>query len=108
MLYGHSPPGKLKKAATQPHLALFHGTTPTAAAMVLREGLKLMVRQFVHQSIDLDTLVRVGKRKCGNPVRLLVDSALAVAEGVVFHLGKAILWLADNGSIRFIRRNSQP
>jgi putative RNA 2'-phosphotransferase len=109
-LYGHSLPGKLKKTAAQPPLELFHGTTPSAAALVLREGLKPMGRQFVHLSIDLDTAVKVGKRKCEDPVILLIYASLASASGIVFYRGNETVWLADGIPCPFIRniRTSPP
>jgi putative RNA 2'-phosphotransferase len=107
-LYGHSLPGKLKKTAAQPPSELFHGTTPSAAALVLREGLKPMGRQFVHLSIDLDTAVKVGKRKCDDPVILLIQAGLASAGGTVFYQGNETVWLADDVPSQFIARGLFP
>lgn len=104
-LYGHSLPGKLKKTAAQPPFELFHGTTPASAALVLREGLKPMGRQFVHLSIDSETAAKVGRRKCENPVILLVQAGSASAAGVVFYRGNETVWLADDVPSQYIRNS---
>jgi putative RNA 2'-phosphotransferase len=44
-LYGHSIPQKLDHTAAEPPAGLYHGTSPEAAQIILREGLRPMRRQ---------------------------------------------------------------
>jgi putative RNA 2'-phosphotransferase len=85
--YGHSVPGKLRKEAAAPPEALWHGTAPEVAAIIDREGLRPMGRQYVHLSIDRETALEVGRRKARAPVMLRVRAAAAAAAGVAFYAG---------------------
>ncbi|MCD2190840.1 RNA 2'-phosphotransferase [Actinomycetospora soli] len=93
--YGHSLPGRVELPVADPPSVLFHGTSPTTAGAVRREGLRPMGRQFVHLSSDEATARRVGARHGGTPVVLAVDAAAAAASGVVFRHGNDDTWLAD-------------
>ncbi|HFQ92553.1 MAG TPA: RNA 2'-phosphotransferase [Anaerolineae bacterium] len=94
-LYGHSVPVKIYKERQTPPEILWHGTSPNAAAQILREGLKPMRRQYVHLSSDVETAWQVGRRKAPRPVILRVQARQAFAAGVGFYDGNDTTWLAD-------------
>ncbi|NKQ36046.1 MAG: RNA 2'-phosphotransferase [Chloroflexi bacterium] len=94
-LYGHSIPVKIYKEKREPPEILWHGTSPGAAAQILREGLKPMRRQYVHLSLDVATARQVGRRKAAKPVLLRVRARQAFAAGVGFYDGNDTTWLAD-------------
>ena len=101
-LYGHSLPGKLRREPGVPPVILFHGTSPSVAETVLGEGLKPMLRQYVHLSIDVGTALEVGRRKARKPVLLHVDARTVHENGVVFYVGNERVWLADRVPGRFL------
>lgn len=94
-LYGHSIPMRIKKEEITPPDILYHGTTHKAAKEIFSEGLKPMVRQYVHLSKDIETAVSVGKRRESNPVLLVVDAKKAHQDGVKFYEGNDKVILAD-------------
>lgn len=94
-LYGHSTSQRLRKVPARPPATLYHGTTPTTAKLIAAEGLKPMVRQYVHLSADRETAHQVGRRKAREPVILEIAAAAAHAAGVVFYEGNERVWLAD-------------
>lgn len=102
-IYGHSVPGRLTHEAVQPPALLFHGTSPEAAASILREGLKPMSRQYVHLSPTRDVALEVGRRKARKPTLLTVAAAEAAAAGIHFYRGNELIWLADAVPPDFIR-----
>ena len=61
-----------------------------------------MARQNVHLSADLETAVRVGRRKGRRPVVLKIDAAAAHASGIAFYHGNDSIWLADRIPATFI------
>ena len=101
-LYGHSIEMKIEKEPATPPRRLFHGTAPKTAAVIRREGLKPMNRQYVHLSADEETAREVGRRKAPNPVTLIVRAAEARAAGICFYHGNEMVWLADHVPPEFI------
>ncbi|AKU15308.1 RNA 2'-phosphotransferase [Luteipulveratus mongoliensis] len=101
-LYGHSVPGRIQRRPATPPPRLFHGTAPETWAVIQVEGLLAMGRQFVHLSVDRETAVMVGRRKCAVPVVLVIDAAAAAAAGTVFHQGNELVWLTDHVPARFV------
>lgn len=102
-IYGHSVPGRLAHERVQPPALLFHGTSPEAAASILREGLKPMSRQYAHLSPTRGVALEVGRRKARKPALLIVAAAEAAAAGVHFYRGNELIWLADAIPPEFIR-----
>jgi putative RNA 2'-phosphotransferase len=100
--YGHSLPQKLSYTPAQPPAILYHGTTPRAAAIIQREGLRPMGRQYVHLSVELETARQVALRRTGKPVILQIDTARAQERGISFYLGNDMIWLADQIDAEFI------
>lgn len=105
-LYGHSVPGRLLREVGVPPDRLFHGTTASAAAVIVESGLLPMGRQFVHLSVDRDTAVQVGRRKGGELVVLSVRAWDAHDVGVSFFVGNASVWLATAVPAEFITHTS--
>lgn len=101
--YGHTLPEKIEKTPAEPPEILYHGTSPTAAALIVAEGLKAMYRQYVHLSADRQTAVRVGSRHAADPVILEVRALDAHRAGVIFYLGNEDVWLADSVPPEFIK-----
>jgi putative RNA 2'-phosphotransferase len=93
--YGHSIAQKMEREASVPPTTLFHGTTPEAALMIKNQGLKIMGRQYVHLSEDLETARQVALRRTRRPVILEVRARDAHQQGIVFYLGNDSVWLAD-------------
>jgi putative RNA 2'-phosphotransferase len=94
-LYGHSVPGRVTLSPGDPPAVLFHGTSPKAWAVICREGLRPMGRQYVHLSVDVATAEQVGRRKAAQPLLLTVDTAGAAAAGARFWRGNELVWLTD-------------
>lgn len=93
--YGHSVPGRIVKEPGTPPATLFHGTTEETAARILVDGLRPMRRQYVHLSVTTEMAASVGSRK-GARVRVLtVDTPAALAAGVEFLRGNALVWLTE-------------
>lgn len=101
-LYGHSLPGLIARVPGVPPEQLFHGTSPAAAAVVLREGLRPMARQYVHLSTDTTMARSVGSRKAATPTLLVVRALDAHEDGVAFYLGNDKVWLADQVPAAYI------
>jgi putative RNA 2'-phosphotransferase len=101
-LYGHSAPQKLSKEPAAPPAILFHGTAPKTVALIRKDGLRPMARQYVHLSLDTATAAQVGRRKAKDPVILRVRAGEAHGEGVRFYRGNDLVWLADTVPAEFI------
>ncbi|MBY0012566.1 RNA 2'-phosphotransferase [Paenibacillus typhae] len=90
--YGHShtkvayPPG-------EPPAVLYHGTHKSALAVILKEGLKPMGRQYVHLSEGLHFASLAGRRR-GELVLLAIDTVKAAESGVTFYYAGNEVWLA--------------
>jgi putative RNA 2'-phosphotransferase len=94
-LYGHSTPQKLSKEPAEPPAILFHGTSPKTVALIRKDGLRPMGRQYVHLSVDNATAAQVGCRKAKDPVILRIRAGAAHVAGVRFYRGNDLVWLAD-------------
>jgi putative RNA 2'-phosphotransferase len=86
-LYGHSTPQKLLKEPAAPPAILFHGTAPKTVALIRKDGLRPMGRQYVHLSLDTATATQVGRRKAKDPVILRIRAGEAHGKGVQFYRG---------------------
>lgn len=102
-LYGHSVSQRLQLEEGRPPAILYHGTAPATAEIIRAEGLRPMGRQYVHLSADLDTALKVGKRKARKPSILEIASGLAHDAGIKFYHGNELVWLADSVPTKFIR-----
>jgi putative RNA 2'-phosphotransferase len=103
-LYGHSTPERLLREPAEPPGMLYHGTSPEAVALIRRQGLKPMARQYVHLSTDTLAAEQVGRRKSRTPVILRVRAKAASVCGATFYRGNELVWLADAVPPTFIDR----
>ncbi|MBL8297079.1 MAG: RNA 2'-phosphotransferase [Rhodanobacteraceae bacterium] len=89
---GHSIEIELALTPVAPPPSLYHGTATRFLDAILREGLKPQSRRHVHLSADITTAHNVGSRH-GKPVVLSIDTAAAVAQGVLFFRADNGVWL---------------
>ena len=92
-LYGHSVPTKIIKEATTPPPVLYHGTASRNLDSILKQGILPMSRQYVHLSEDVETAVKVGRRKASDIVLLKIDTTSRPE--LKFYYGNDQTWLAD-------------
>ena len=100
--YGHSVEGKVAHEAIEPPEILYHGTSPNALAVIEKDGLRAMKRQYVHLSIEVEQARMVGQRHHPRPVILRVRAHEAWQNGVLFYQPEARLFLADEVPPQFI------
>ena len=100
--YGHSIARTVRYEPCTPPSRLYHGTSPEAAEVILREGLKPMGRQYVHLSADPETAARVGARHAPHPIVLAVRADEAHAAGVRFYQADEAVYLAEPIPARFL------
>ena len=91
---GHSIPVDLELEPVQPPEYLYHGTVGQFLASIQKEGLLPRSRQYVHLSADLETAVKVGKRR-GKLVVLQIASGKMHQDGHVFYISENGVWLTD-------------
>ncbi len=101
-LYGHSTPHRLLEESVEPPQALYHGTSPKVVEQIKREGLKPMVRQYAHLSIDKVTAEQVGRRRAKTPAVSRVRANAAYLSGISFYRGNELVWIADAVPSTFI------
>ncbi len=112
-LYGHSyhysskPFDKIRKAASEPPSILYHGTSPSAAKVIMSEGILPMNRQYVHLSTDRNLAIQVAKRKIDfkrkeQATIFAISSLDAHRKGVKFYRATDSVWLADYISPDFL------
>jgi putative RNA 2'-phosphotransferase len=77
---------RVNKEIVIPSDILYHGTSPESVYAILKEGLKPMQRQNANMSADIETAINVGKRKCKEPVILIIDAKQAYQDGIEFYL----------------------
>jgi putative RNA 2'-phosphotransferase len=102
--YGHSAKDRVQKQQDTPPDTLYHGTTPFAAYVIEREGIRPMGRQYAHLSSTPETARTVGGRRDPSPTILAVDAARAHLDGVKFYRGNEDVWLADHVPPEYIAR----
>lgn len=100
--YGHSIPTKILKINAYPPRILYHGTARCFLHSILQEGLKPNQRQDVHLSSNMETALRVGKRRDEQPVILAINAEIAYMTGVKFYYGNEMVWLADDIPSKYI------
>jgi putative RNA 2'-phosphotransferase len=100
--YGHSFATPISYEPCTPPPILYHGTSQHALAVIRREGLRPMDRQYVHLSPDPETAARVGARHDDQPVLLTIRAAEAHAAGIVFHQADEAVFLAQQVPAEFV------
>ena len=102
---GHSVDVDLGYEPQTPPEYLYHGTNREAVADILESGVKRMERHHVHLSDDLETAIKVGRRR-GKLIILRVDSGKMHEDGYTFRLSDNNVWLTDYIPIQYI--STQP
>jgi 5-formyltetrahydrofolate cyclo-ligase len=93
-LYGHSHPVSIDLPPA--HIdVLYHGTSPEAADMILKEGLKPQERLKVHLSPTTHMAGDVGRRHCSNPVILKIDATQALKDGISIEKASEVIFVSD-------------
>lgn len=91
--YGHSH-NKVTYTPGIPPSILFHGTNRKAVPSILKEGIRLMNRQYVHLSEGTHFAAMAGSRR-GELVILRIDTVKAAQSGVTFFYAGNEVWLAE-------------
>lgn len=81
---------------------LYHGTPVKSLAIIKKEGLKKMNRQYVHLSPDTTTADKVGNRR-GDSIILEVEAMKMVEDGLKIYLSENGVYLTDNVPSKYIR-----
>ncbi len=105
-LYGHTIPGRISKEPLVPPETLYHGTPRRTLDAILQGGLQPMKRQYVHLSVDVETALRVGRRRDAQPVILRIAARKASDAGVAFYRGNDKVVLADCVPVEFVEKNT--
>lgn len=100
---GHSVAVDLDLAPSVPPALLFHGTAEQYLEAILAEGLRPMLRQKVHLSLDPERAHTIGQRH-GKPVVLRLASGLMHEKGFAFWKADNGVWLVDAVPKRFLSR----
>ena len=103
--YGHSLIRAVQHPVALPPALLFHGTTEDSLPAILREGLRPMLRQYVHMTPDRSLANRTGARH-GRPVVVGVDAERAADDGLKFMRANPVFWLTEfvPGNLRSSKR----
>lgn len=101
-LQGHSIQVDLELNAVEPPATLFHGTVEGFVDSIRSSGLKPASRQHVHLSADMETAMRVAKRRKGRVVIFSVDCLSMRQEGHAFFLSENKVWLTDTVPSRYL------
>ena len=92
---GHSIEVDLGYEEREPPETLYHGTSNRLIDLIFESGgLHKMERHHVHLSADLDTALRVARRRT-SPVVLTVRASAMHANGFKFYLSTNGVWLTD-------------
>lgn len=92
---GHSVPVRLGLSSVAPPDVLYHGTGAAVVDSILDTGLNAGARHHVHLSADRATAWRVGSRRGGAVVVLVVDAATMARDGYPFYRSDNGVWLTD-------------
>ena len=100
---GHSIPVDLELEEQEPPEFLYHGTVGQFLGGIQKEGLQRRNRQYVHLSPDVETAVKVGRRR-GKPVVLQIAAGRMKQDGYKFYCSANGVWLTGEvppGYIKF-------
>lgn len=91
--YGHTLAVEVSHPVAVPPVTLYHGTSSHKVDKIMAEGLKPMLRQFVHLTTEHALACSVGARH-GRPIVLGVDAMKAHAAGISFFKANERFWLS--------------
>ncbi|MFN8372217.1 MAG: RNA 2'-phosphotransferase [Anaerolineae bacterium] len=85
-LFGHSEGVReITYAPAVPPELLYHGTSQSALAIIRKEGLKAMRRQYVHFTVNTQRASKVASRHSDETVILTIRAGDAHRAGIVFY-----------------------
>ena len=87
----------------KPTSPLYHGTSRSAASIILKSELKPQSRTHVHLSKDLETAYKVGLRHDSNVVMLEIDAVQMYKDGFQFLESKNGVVLIKNVPSKYLR-----
>lgn len=99
---GHSIPVDLELEAREPPEYLYHGTVGQFLGSIQKEGLQRRNRLYVHLSPDVETAVKVGRRR-GKPVVLQVSAGQMHRDGYAFFLSANGVWLTKEVPPQYLK-----
>ncbi len=99
---GHSVDVDLGLEPIQPPEKLYHGTVGQFLGSIQKEGLTRQKRQYVHLSPDVETAVKVGRRR-GRPVILQVASGRMHEDGCTFYLYANGVWMTKEAPTKYLK-----
>jgi putative RNA 2'-phosphotransferase len=99
---GHSVDVDLGYPEAFPPDILYHGTSRQTVPVILRDGIKKMLRHHVHMSPDVKTAEAVARRR-PKPVILTVNSKVMSDSGIKFFLTGNGVWLTDYVDPKYIK-----
>ncbi len=98
---GHSIEVEIGFEEKTPPNVLYHGTAERNIGLILKNGLRKMLRHHVHLSADIETAKAVGTRY-GKPVILKVDTKKMLEENFKFYISANGVWLAASVPPEFL------
>ena len=105
-LYGHTIPVRLEHEEDRAVRILYHGTTRAAAQKILKEGLKPMLRKFVHLSPTIGAAREIGTRRTAHPVVLEIAAETAREKGFKFYKATDQVYLTSSLPPEYIRKTA--
>lgn len=99
---GHSVHVDLELEEREPPEFLYHGTVERFLDSIRREGLQRQNRQYVHLSPDVETAVKVGRRR-GKPVVLQAAAGKMHRDGYRFYLSENGVWLTEEVPPQYLK-----
>ena len=102
-LQGHSIPVEVDSIVEMiPPEILYHGTPEKNKDSILKKGLLKGSRLYVHLSADYETALKVGKRRPGPTIILIIKTAEMIKAGLKFFKSSNGVWLCNYVDPKFI------
>ena len=79
-----------------PEILYNDGTARRFVQAIKEKGLLPQNRQYVHLSVDTETVLQVGNRRDSQPTLLIVQALEAWTQGVKFYRGNNKVWYITN------------
>jgi putative RNA 2'-phosphotransferase len=106
--YGHSIDVELDLPTTGIPDQLYYPTTQEEVDIVLETGIKPSDRKKVHLSKTYENAAEAGRVRTPNPVILEIDTARAIASGLVIMKAGKTVFLVDNMPHEFLKKAEIP